>query len=145
MIETVGVGQTETEVADVADTVAVIVQPGGGDALQFLKSGIMEIPDVLVVTKGDLGDIAQSTRRELSGALRSLGLLRDARGGGLRAGAAERHRGACRRARCAPRAGGARRAAAARSGAPQRSPSSSSSTASAGCERSAGAAPRAPC
>ena len=55
VIETVGVGQSETEVADAADTVAVVVQPGSGDALQFLKSGIMEIPDVLVVTKADLG------------------------------------------------------------------------------------------
>jgi LAO/AO transport system kinase len=52
---------------------AVIVQPGGGDSLQFLKSGIMEIPDVLVVTKSDLGQIAMRTRRDLSAALRSLG------------------------------------------------------------------------
>jgi LAO/AO transport system kinase len=73
VIETVGVGQAETEVSDVADTVAVIVQPGGGDVLQFLKAGIMEIPDVLVVTKSDLGQIATSTRRDLSAALRSLG------------------------------------------------------------------------
>jgi LAO/AO transport system kinase len=50
VIETVGVGQSETEVADVADTVAVVVQPGSGDVLQFLKAGIMEVPDVLVVT-----------------------------------------------------------------------------------------------
>ena len=56
VIETVGVGQSETEVAEAADTVAVIVQPGSGDALQFLKAGIMEVPDVLVVTKADLGD-----------------------------------------------------------------------------------------
>jgi LAO/AO transport system kinase len=73
VIETVGVGQAETEVADVADTVAVVVQPGGGDVLQFLKSGIMEIPDVLVVTKADLGTLAAATRRDLSAALRSLG------------------------------------------------------------------------
>lgn len=73
VIETVGVGQAETEVAEVADSVAVVVQPGGGDVLQFLKSGIMEIPDVLVVTKADLGQIAMSTRRDLSAALRSLG------------------------------------------------------------------------
>lgn len=73
VIETVGVGQSETEVADVADTVAVVVQPGGGDALQFLKSGIMEIPDVLVVTKADLGALADRTRRDLAAALRSLG------------------------------------------------------------------------
>lgn len=73
VIETVGVGQSETDIADVADTVAVIVQPGSGDALQFLKSGIMETPDVLVVTKADLGQIAISARRDLSAALRSLG------------------------------------------------------------------------
>ena len=73
VIETVGVGQAETEIVDVADTVAVVVQPGSGDALQFLKSGIMEIPDVLVVTKTDLGQLATRTRRDLSAALRSLG------------------------------------------------------------------------
>jgi GTPase len=74
VIETVGVGQAETEVADVADTVVVVVQPGSGDVLQFLKSGIMETPDVLVVTKADLGQLALATRRDLSAALRSLGV-----------------------------------------------------------------------
>jgi LAO/AO transport system kinase len=74
VIETVGVGQSETDVAEVADTVAVIVQPGSGDALQFLKSGIMEVPDVLVVTKADLGRVALRARRDLSAALRSLGV-----------------------------------------------------------------------
>jgi LAO/AO transport system kinase len=73
VIETVGVGQSETEVADVADTVVVVVQPGSGDVLQFLKAGIMEIPDLLVVTKADLGVVAQRARRELLAALRALG------------------------------------------------------------------------
>jgi LAO/AO transport system kinase len=73
VIETVGVGQAETEIADVADTVAVVVQPGSGDVLQFLKSGIMEIPDVLVVTKADLGQVATSALRDLNASLRSLG------------------------------------------------------------------------
>jgi LAO/AO transport system kinase len=73
VIETVGVGQAETEIANVADTVAVVVQPGSGDVLQFLKSGIMEIPDVLVVTKADLGQIAKSALRDVSASLRSLG------------------------------------------------------------------------
>jgi LAO/AO transport system kinase len=73
VVETVGVGQSETEVAEVADTVAVVVQPGSGDVLQFLKAGIMEIPDVLVVTKSDLGDVALRARRDLNAALRSLG------------------------------------------------------------------------
>jgi LAO/AO transport system kinase len=73
VIETVGVGQSETEIAEVADSVAVVVQPGSGDALQFIKAGIMEVPDVLVVTKADLGDIALRARRDLAAALRSLG------------------------------------------------------------------------
>jgi LAO/AO transport system kinase len=73
VIETVGVGQSETEIADVADTVAVVVQPGSGDVLQFLKAGIMEVPDVLVVTKADLGRIAVRAVSDLRAALRSLG------------------------------------------------------------------------
>ena len=73
VIETVGVGQSETDVADAADTVAVVVQPGSGDVLQFLKAGIMEVPDVLVVTKADLGRIADAARRDLTAALRALG------------------------------------------------------------------------
>jgi LAO/AO transport system kinase len=73
VIETVGVGQSEVEIADVADTVAVIVQPGAGDVLQFLKSGIMEIPDVLVVTKSDTGRPAMQTLRDVRAALRSVG------------------------------------------------------------------------
>ena len=76
VIETVGVGQSETDVAEAADTVAVVVQPGAGDVLQFLKSGIMEIPDVLVVTKADLGEIALRSRADLHAALRSLGAAR---------------------------------------------------------------------
>jgi len=73
VIETVGVGQSETEVADVADTVAVVIQPGSGDVLQFLKAGIMEVPDVLVVTKADLGRVAMRAVADLHAALRSLG------------------------------------------------------------------------
>jgi LAO/AO transport system kinase len=73
VIETVGVGQSETEIAEAADTVAVIVQPGSGDALQFLKAGIMEVPDALVVTKADLGTVATRAVRDLRAALRSLG------------------------------------------------------------------------
>ncbi len=73
VIETVGVGQSETEVAEAADTVAVVVQPGSGDVLQFLKAGIMEVPDVLVVTKADLGPVAERAVRDLRAALRALG------------------------------------------------------------------------
>lgn len=73
VIETVGVGQSETEVADVADTVAVVVQPASGDVLQFLKAGIMEVPDVLVVTKADLGRPATRSVADLQAALGALG------------------------------------------------------------------------
>jgi LAO/AO transport system kinase len=73
VVETVGVGQSETDVADLCDTVAVVVQPGSGDVLQFLKAGIMEVPDVLVVTKSDLEQIAMRARRDLAAALRAIG------------------------------------------------------------------------
>jgi LAO/AO transport system kinase len=73
VVETVGVGQSETDVEDVCDTVAVVVQPASGDVLQFLKAGIMEVPDVLVVTKSDLGDAAARAQRDLDRALDSLG------------------------------------------------------------------------
>jgi GTPase len=73
VVETVGVGQSETDVAEVCDTVAVVVQPASGDVLQFLKAGIMEIPDVLVVTKADLGQAAQRARRDLAQALGAVG------------------------------------------------------------------------
>jgi LAO/AO transport system kinase len=73
VIETVGVGQSETDVEDVCDTVAVIVQPASGDVLQFLKAGIMEVPDLLVVTKADLGDVAARSRRDLGQALKAVG------------------------------------------------------------------------
>jgi LAO/AO transport system kinase len=73
VVETVGVGQSETDVEDVCDTVAVVVQPASGDVLQFLKAGIMEVPDLLVVTKADLGDIASRSRRDLNQALKAVG------------------------------------------------------------------------
>jgi LAO/AO transport system kinase len=73
VIETVGVGQSETDVAEAADSVAVVVQPGSGDALQFLKAGIMEVPDVLVVTKADLGPVAKRAEEDLRAALGALG------------------------------------------------------------------------
>ena len=73
VIETVGVGQSETEIADTADTVAVIIQPASGDVLQFLKAGIMEIPDVLVLNKTDLGAVATRALADLRTALLALG------------------------------------------------------------------------
>ncbi|HTP22610.1 MAG TPA: GTP-binding protein [Solirubrobacteraceae bacterium] len=73
VIETVGVGQSETEIADAADTVAVVLQPSSGDVLQFLKAGIMEVPDVLVLTKTDLGAAATRAMSDLQAALLALG------------------------------------------------------------------------
>jgi LAO/AO transport system kinase len=73
VVETVGVGQSETDIGDVADTVAVVIQPGAGDSLQFLKAGLMEIPDVVIVAKADLGALAHATLRDAQAALRSFG------------------------------------------------------------------------
>ncbi len=72
LVETVGVGQTETAVTHVADTVALVVQPGSGDVLQFLKAGVMEIPDLLVVNKADHGATATRAASDLKSALSAL-------------------------------------------------------------------------
>jgi len=69
LIETVGVGQSETDVAGIADTVVFCVQPGSGDSLQFMKAGIVEIPHLIVVTKADLGAVAERARTDVAGAL----------------------------------------------------------------------------
>ena len=53
LVETVGVGQSEIEIAEVADTTLVALQPGSGDSVQVLKAGILEIADVFVVNKSD--------------------------------------------------------------------------------------------
>jgi LAO/AO transport system kinase len=53
ILETVGVEQSETDVADVSDTVISVIHPGSGDTLQFMKAGIMEIPYILVINKAD--------------------------------------------------------------------------------------------
>ena len=55
VVETVGVGQTELDVMEVADTVVVALVPELGDSVQALKAGLMEIADIYVVNKGDLG------------------------------------------------------------------------------------------
>src|SRR5918992_4096853 len=52
-VETVGTGQSEVEIARLADTVVLALMPGSGDSVQALKAGIMEIPDVIVVNKRD--------------------------------------------------------------------------------------------
>jgi LAO/AO transport system kinase len=69
LVETVGVGQAEVEVATAADTTLVVLQPGWGDAVQAAKAGILEVADVFVVNKSDRegsGDVV----RDLRGMLR---------------------------------------------------------------------------
>lgn len=60
IIETVGVGQVEVDVADAADTTVVVVNPGWGDAVQANKAGLMEIADVFVVNKADRAGAEQT-------------------------------------------------------------------------------------
>lgn len=69
LVETVGVGQSEADVATIADTVLLCIQPGSGDSLQFMKAGVMELPDVVVVTKGDMGAPARRAKADVEGAL----------------------------------------------------------------------------
>ncbi|HEX9530916.1 MAG TPA: methylmalonyl Co-A mutase-associated GTPase MeaB, partial [Acidimicrobiales bacterium] len=64
LIETVGVGQVEVEVAGTADTTVVVVNPGWGDAVQANKAGLLEIADVFVINKADRPGAAD-TRRDL--------------------------------------------------------------------------------
>ncbi|HET6817715.1 MAG TPA: methylmalonyl Co-A mutase-associated GTPase MeaB [Mycobacteriales bacterium] len=64
LVETVGVGQAEVEVASLADTTVVLVAPGMGDAIQAAKAGILEVADVFVVNKADR-DGADQTARDL--------------------------------------------------------------------------------
>ncbi|MGF1502940.1 MAG: ArgK/MeaB family GTPase [Paracoccaceae bacterium] len=69
LVETVGVGQSETAVSEIADTVVVCAQPGSGDTVQYMKAGVMEIPHIVAVTKADLGALAERTAADLAQAL----------------------------------------------------------------------------
>jgi LAO/AO transport system kinase len=71
-VETVGVGQSESDVTALVDTLVYVATPGAGDALQFMKAGVLEYPDVFVVNKADLGPAATRTASELKGSI-SLG------------------------------------------------------------------------
>ena len=62
LVETVGVGQSETAVADMVDMFLLLLVPGGGDELQGIKRGIMELADLLIVNKAD-GDLAAAAGR----------------------------------------------------------------------------------
>lgn len=69
IVESVGIGQSETGIVSVSDLTMFCAQPGSGDALQYMKAGIMEIPDLIAVTKSDMGDVARRTAADLRGAL----------------------------------------------------------------------------
>ncbi|MGB5325838.1 MAG: methylmalonyl Co-A mutase-associated GTPase MeaB [Pseudomonadales bacterium] len=66
LVETVGVGQSEIDVANIVDTTVYVVQPASGDSIQFIKSGIMEVPDIMVVNKSDLGAAATKAANDLT-------------------------------------------------------------------------------
>ena len=75
MVETIGVGQSEVAVADMVDLFCLLVAPGGGDDLQGIKRGIMELADLLVVNKSD-GDLAAAAARAQADYANALHLLR---------------------------------------------------------------------
>ena len=75
LVETVGVGQSETAVADMVDLFLLLIGPGGGDDLQALKRGIVERADLVLVTKAD-GDLAPAARRAAADYGHALRLLR---------------------------------------------------------------------
>ena len=74
IVETVGVGQSETRVADMTDMFLLLLQPGGGDELQGIKRGIMELADLVLVNKADEGleSLAGRSAAEYRNALRLL-------------------------------------------------------------------------
>ncbi len=74
IVETVGVGQSEIEVAAIADATFLVIAPHGGDEVQFMKAGIMEIPDGFVLSKDDLGAGAERAHAQLRAALRLSGV-----------------------------------------------------------------------
>jgi LAO/AO transport system kinase len=75
VVETVGVGQSELAVADLVDLFVLLASPGGGDDLQGIKRGIMELADLIVVTKAD-GDLATAANHAASDLRRATHLLR---------------------------------------------------------------------
>ncbi len=75
IVETVGVGQSETAVADMVDMFIVLLLPGGGDDLQGIKRGVIELADLIVVNKAD-GDLLATARRSASDYQHALRMLR---------------------------------------------------------------------
>jgi LAO/AO transport system kinase len=75
IVETVGVGQSETKVADMTDMFVLLLQPGSGDQLQGIKRGIMELADLILINKAD-DDLAELARQSASEYKHALTLLR---------------------------------------------------------------------
>jgi LAO/AO transport system kinase len=75
-VETVGVGQSETDIVNLADLVLLVLAPGSGDDVQMLKAGIMEIGDIYVVNKKDL-DESQKLLANIEATLKLSGIERD--------------------------------------------------------------------
>ena len=69
IVESVGIGQSEADIVHAVDTLALCIQPGSGDSLQFMKAGVMELPDLVAVTKADLGALARRAMADVEGAL----------------------------------------------------------------------------
>jgi len=80
LVETVGVGQSETAVADMTDMFVLLLQPGGGDELQGIKRGIVELADLLLVNKAD-GEMLEAAGRTAAEYQHALRLLRPATSG----------------------------------------------------------------
>ncbi len=68
LVESVGIGQSESDISFVADTMLLCIQPGSGDSLQFMKASVMEWPDIVVVTKADMA-AARRACADVEGAL----------------------------------------------------------------------------
>lgn len=69
IVETVGIGQSEGDLKQAVDSVVLCIQPGSGDSLQFMKAGIMELPDIVAVTKADMEVLARRAASDVKGAL----------------------------------------------------------------------------
>ncbi len=80
LVETVGVGQSEVAVADLVDLFVLVASPAGGDELQGIKRGIMELADLIVVNKAD-GELADAAQRACADLRRAVHLLRPKRPG----------------------------------------------------------------
>jgi LAO/AO transport system kinase len=75
LVETVGVGQSETAVSEMVDLFVLLVGPGGGDELQGIKRGVMELADLVLVTKSD-GELKQAAARAAADYAHALHLMR---------------------------------------------------------------------